>query len=419
MEYRENKITLYDTDENGNPVKLDIQPKIVDIVRGEWNDIDLSEFGFSTDRDFFIATYQPAAGTSSPGTGIDEASPYADRSYLYVGDTFSPLAEEGIDGGLMIRARVEYSVETPVITNLEDVNYTNQDAILVEGTVTADGKVNIYGNGVKIDEVIAVNKVFSKEIALTEEETVITVTEELNGRETEPSAGKTVIKDKIAPELVISEPEDGLITKERVVDIIGTVADEHFDRLEINEEPVEVVDGTFHAEKIVQEGENLFAIRAYDLAENLTESTIRVIVKKDLPVITDLEPSEDVYLTEGEELTVSFRSEPGGEGSFRILLPNGTSAQSDHSIPLEEVEEGYYVGTWTAPEAQISGLVVEVEFTDIAGNTVTATAEGRVNVVESDDEDGNPLEPVRPGKPEKPEEPEKPGKSERPGKLGK
>jgi len=385
-------VTLYDTDENGNPVKLDIQPKMVDIVRGEWNYIDLSEFGFSTDRDFFVATYQAVIGTSSPGTGIDEASPYADRSYLYVGDTFSPLADEDIAGGLMIRARMEYSVDTPEITNLEDVNYINTDTILVEGRVTADGKVNIYANGVKIDEVNAVNKVFSKEVTLTEDESVITATSEMDGRETEPSAGKTVIKDKVAPELIITAPADGLITNERVVDIVGTVTDAHFGRLEINGKVVPVVEGAFHSEEIIHEGENIFNVKAYDLAGNIIESSIRVIVRNELPVITDLEPSEDVNLTEGETLTVSFRSEAGGAGYFRVAFPSGISTQSS-MIPMEEVEEGYYVGTWTAPDVRASGLIVEVEFTDIAGNKISATADGRVNIGEDEEEGIVDLEP--------------------------
>ncbi|MBB5195655.1 S8 family serine peptidase [Anaerocolumna cellulosilytica] len=374
-------ITLYDTDDNGNPVKLNVQPKIVEIVRGEWNYIDLSEFGFSTARDFFIATYQTGVGTASPGTGIDEASPYGDRSYLYAGDTFKSLADEDTEGGLMIRARMEYSVDTPDITNLKEVNYTNKDAILVEGKVTADGKVNLYTNGVKVDEVNSVNKTFRKEITLTEDRSIITATSELNGKETEPSVGKLVIKDKVAPHLTITSPADGLVTKDRVVDIVGTVQDDYFDRVEINDEKVEVVDGSFVLEKIVRKGENVFTVKAFDLAGNVTEETVRVILKSDLPFIMDLQPVEDISVTPGETVTVSFRSEPEGKGAFRVVLPSGSLVQADNAIVMEEVEAGFYVGTWVAPEAVITGLAIEAEFTDKAGNKVSAVAEGKINVV--------------------------------------
>ncbi len=57
---------------------------------------------------------------------------------------FQLISSEGINGGLMIRSVMEYSVSTPIITNLEEINYTNQDSITVEGTVAADGKVNVY-----------------------------------------------------------------------------------------------------------------------------------------------------------------------------------------------------------------------------------------------------------------------------------
>ncbi len=374
-------ITIYDTDTSGNPVKLNTSPKVVNVVRGEWNYIDLSEFGFSTNRDFFIATSQTAVGTASPGTGIDEDSPYADRSYLYSGDTFTPIAEEDVDGGLMIRARMEYSVDTPVITNLEDVSYTNQDSILVEGTVTADGKVNLYVNGSKTEQVTSVNKSFQKVIPLTEEESIITATSELNGKETEPSAAKKVIKDKLAPELLVTAPADGLVTNERVVDITGTVYDQHFSKLEINNEIAVVQDGAFHVEKIVYAGENIFTLKAYDQVGNVTEKQLKVVVKKDVPVISGLEPASDVNLTPGQTLTVSFHSEPGGSGAFRVVLPTSLATQSGSQVAMQEVSEGFYVGTWTAPQANINGLVVEAEFVDSAGNKVTATAAGKVNIV--------------------------------------
>ncbi|BCN29308.1 S8 family serine peptidase [Anaeromicropila herbilytica] len=373
-------ITIYDTDSAGNPVKLNVKPKIVNVVRGQWNYIDLSEFAFATDRDFFIATSQTAIGTSSPGTGIDESSPYADRSYLYSGDTFKKLKDEDTKGGLMIRARMEYSVDTPEITNLKDITYTNQDNILVEGKVKADGKVNLYVNGTKTGELTTANKAFSKQLALTEERSVITVTSVLNGKETEPSAAKTVIKDKVAPELIITGPKDGIETNQRVVDITGTVTDTNFDKLELDGAAVEVINGAFHIEKIVTEGNNTFALKAYDLAGNSTEKSVTITVKKELPVITDLQPSENTYLTTGDTLTVSFQSEPGGSGAFRVVLPSEISPQSNNRIVMKEVSPGYYVGTWVAPEASVNGLRVEAEFTDNAGNTVTATAKGTINV---------------------------------------
>ncbi len=66
---------IYDIDENGRATKVGEPIFKDDIVRGDWNYIDLSSFGFSTERDYFISTIQDKPGTSCPGgTGIDESS---------------------------------------------------------------------------------------------------------------------------------------------------------------------------------------------------------------------------------------------------------------------------------------------------------------------------------------------------------
>ncbi len=155
-------VAIYGTDENGSPYKVG-EPIFQDIVRGEWNYIDLSSFGFSTSGDFYISTIQDQAGTQCPGTGIDGSSPYADRSYMNVDGEFKLISSEDIEGGLMIRARMEYAVDVPVITSPAAGNYTNQDIITVKGTVTADGKVNVYVNNEKAVTVDSENREFTAE----------------------------------------------------------------------------------------------------------------------------------------------------------------------------------------------------------------------------------------------------------------
>ena len=399
-------ITIYGADEKGYPVDLNFEPMIIDnIDKGKWNYIDLSEFEYYTDSDFFISTYNIGEGMS-PAIGFDESNRDPEnRAFIradYLGPDFMLVKDVELfkdpkgtymEGVYMIRTVMQYSVEIPQITNLEDVNYINGDTLLVEGNISRDGKVNIYANGVKAGEVNSVDNVFSKEVPLADDESIITVTSEYKGRETEPSEGKTVIKDKVAPELIISEPQDGLVTNKEVINIIGTVTDDYFEKLEMDGENISVEKGAFHVKKMLDEGENVFNVKAYDLAGNITEKSIRVIVRNELPVITDLEPSEDVHLAGGDTLTVSFRSESGGQGRFRVVLPLGSSVQSDNMISMEEVEEGYYVGTCTVPNINAEGLIVEVEFTDIAGNKISATADGRINIGEDEEEGIRDLEP--------------------------
>lgn len=376
-------IAIFDTDNNGNPSQMVGEPKIVNVNRGEWNLIDLSEFGFATDRDFFIATVQPKIGDLSPGVGIDETSPAPERSYLHIGgEEFTLIGDEGINGGLMIRARVENSVDTPIITNLEEINYTNQDIITVEGAVNADGKVNVYVNNVKSTSVEAENGVFTAEVDLPLEENEIMVTAELNGRETEPSAPVVVIKDKEAPELIVIEPVDNTKINTEVVHVRGNATD-NIELVQVLINDVEVVideDGNFHKRLIVDPGENLIVVKAIDGAGNETIIERTVYVGLDAPIISNIEPSEDVELKTGDILTVSFEAPSGGEGYFRILMPFG-SESNEIGIPMVE-EDGVYTGTWTVPRGLMAtGLQVQVVYIDEFGTEVMDIAPGTVRIV--------------------------------------
>ncbi|QSX05986.1 S8 family serine peptidase [Sedimentibacter sp. zth1] len=372
---------IYGIDDNGAPYQVG-DPIFVDVIRGEFNYIDLSSLGFSTDRDFYISTIQDAAGSSCPGTGIDENSPYGDRSYLNLGGEFKLISEENIQGGIMIRARMEYSVAVPVITNLNELTYTNQDSITVEGTVTADGKVNVYLNGEKVTTVDTENKEFAVEINLPLDENTIMVTAEMDGIETEPSSAVTVIKDKIAPELIVEEPEDNLKINEEVVHVVGNVQDNiEITQLLINEVEVAIdEDGNFHERLMVNQGVNIITVKAIDIAGNETVIERTVTVELTEPEITNILPAEDLELYVDDILTVSFNAPTGGEGYFRLLLPFETS-DNNIGIPMTE-EDGVYTGTWTVPEGFVAtDLQVEVVYVSQYGTTVSEIAEGRVTLI--------------------------------------
>ncbi|MBZ2175131.1 S8 family serine peptidase [Schnuerera sp. xch1] len=380
--------TIYDIDENGNPVQVGDPIFIDDLVRGDWNYIDLSSFGFSTEDDFYISTIQDKPGTSCPGTGIDEASEYADRSYMNIDGEFQLISSEGIVGGLMIRAVMEYSVSTPEITNLEEINYTNQDSITVEGTVTADGKVNVYVNGEKVTSIDSENKMFTAEVELPEAENTIMVTAEMDGVETEPCPEVTVIKDQVLPTLEVERPLDNAKINEEVVHVEGNVTDDiGLSQLLINEKEAEVdEEGNFHERLIVNEGENLITVSAIDLAGNETIVERTVSVELGEPTITNILPDEDVELTAGDELEISFNAPTGGSGYYRILLPFGSSGD-DLGTPMPETD-GVYSATWTVPEGLVAAdLQIQVIYVSEHGTKVSEIAPGRVTIVDDEDEE--------------------------------
>lgn len=374
--------TIYSTDENGTPHKVGEPIFVDDLVRGAWNYIDLSGLGFSTDRDFYISTIQDAAGTSCPGTGIDEDSPYADRSYMNLDGEFQLISEEGIIGGLMMRATVENSVSTPAITNLEEINYTNQDSITVEGTVGADCKVNVYVNGEIAASGDSEDLEFAIDVNLPQEENLIMVTSELDGVQTEPSPEVKVIKDKVAPVLVVDEPLDNAKINKEVVHVIGNVKDNiKLEQLLINEEEISIeATGNFDERVIVNAGENTITVKAIDGGGNETIITRTIIVELEEPEITNIEPSEDIELREGDTLTVSFNAPEGGEGYFRILLPFGLE-DNDIGIPMDEVD-GLYTGIWTVPTGYVgTDLQVQVVYISESGFEVTEIAEGKLTLI--------------------------------------
>lgn len=356
----------------------------MNIVRGAWNEVDLSSFGFSTDRDFYISTIQDAPGSNCPGTGIDQSAP-GDRSYMNLDGEFQLISSEGIEGALMIRAIVGKSVDSPVITNLGEINYTNQDVITVEGTVQADCKVNIYVNGEIAAFEDTVNNAFAIDVELTEEENIIMATAELNERQTEPSPEITVIKDQELPVLVVDAPIDGAKINKEAVHVIGNVTDNKgIGKLLINEEEAVVnEDGSFDHRLMVDEGELPITIKAVDFAGNIVMEERTVIIDLEAPVITNMMPDEDIVIFEGEVLNVSFNSEPDGEAYFRIAAEFAPAGTEVTGIPMIESEEtpGLYEGNLVLPEGfAIRNGVIEFEFIDGAGNRVVEVAPGRVTV---------------------------------------
>lgn len=379
-------IAIFDTKANGDPGSMIGEPKFVTIERGKWNTIDLSEYNFATSRDFFIATIQNKDGDLCPGTGIDESSPETARSYFHVGgEQFLTFASQNVSGSLMIRAIMEYSVGTPEITNLEGTNYTNQDKVTVEGIVETDGIVNVYVNGVKTNSVQTADRGFSVEINLVDGENIITATAEMNGRETEPSTPVKVIKDKIAPTLQVTKPIDGENVNVEEVHVIGNVADAYLDKLLVNgKEATLDEEGNFDEIVVVSEGENTITVRALDLAGNETVVERKVYVRLDEgPVLEDIQPSEDVTYVTGDTVEVSFKSETGGNGYFRIVLDVSVEGGAQTRIPMIESQEtpGLYKGSWVVQEGvAITNGIIEIEFTDAAGNKVVGVAPGRITI---------------------------------------
>lgn len=379
----EAKFAVYDSLPNGDPGKEIFRTDTVQLVRGQWNDIDLSEYGFSTDKDFYMVMIQNAANPNCPGMGIDEDSD-AGRSYLVVDGTFIPIANEDISGNLTIRAKVAYELTSPVITSPVNGAFTNSDKVDVTGKVGADSQVKVYVNNQVAGEAQSVDKAFTINVPLAEGENIIKATSTIATGETDPSAAVTVIRDITNPVLEVTAPVEGFITNERAVDVTGNVADTYLDKVTVNGNVVSIAEnGSYRTEVIVHEGANIITVVATDKAGNSTTVVRTVNVGLTMPTITDIMPNADMTVRSGEPVTVSFHSNAiHGNAFFRILVPIENNGPQATGIRMNEVSDGYYVGTWTVPEnLNLVNAVVQVEVTNTAGNKSIAEANGKITVI--------------------------------------
>lgn len=379
----EAKFAIYDSQPDGTPGQEVFRTGVVQLNRGQWNDIDISEYGFTTDRDFYVVMIQLAANPNCPGMGIDEDSD-AGRSYIVVDGTFIPLADEGIEGNLTLRAKVSYELLSPVITSPVNNSFTNLDKVDVTGKVGTDSLVKIYVNGQVAGQAQTVDKVFTINVPLAEGENIIKATASIETGETDPSPEIKVTRDITAPVLEVTSPVEGFITNKEVVDVVGKVVETYIDKVTVNGNQVQVnEDGSFSTRIIVNEGTNTITIVAADKAGNSTTVTRTVKVGLTLPTITNITPNTDLTVKEGEVVTISFHSDAvHGSAFFRILMPSNNNALQGTGFPMNEVSDGYYVGTWTVPgNLNLVNGVVEVEITNNAGNKATAEASGRITVI--------------------------------------
>lgn len=370
-------VAVFDSLPNGEPGKMVIQPFVVQGVRGQWNFIDLSSYGFATDRDFYIVNVQVGNYPNCAGLGFDESS-FSGRTYEWFGGEFAPVAPDY--GNAMIRAKVQYSLAEPVLTAPADGTHTNAAQIPVAGLVSMDSLVSIFVNGEEAAQVQAADGQFETVIDLAEGENAITATAKIEAGETDPSLPVTVIKDTVAPELAIMSPADGYLTNKEVVAICGTASDQYLAGVTVNGDWVDLVDGAFNAKVIVAEGENVITVQAFDLAGNSAAETITVYVKTTIPQIFAIEPAAPLKVRAGDLVEVSFSSDAaGGSASFFVALP-GVVPVAGSRVNMVEEEEGFYKGIWTVPAGSyFEQATVEIELVDAAGNRATATAPGTLS----------------------------------------
>lgn len=350
---------------------------------GEWTTVDLSQEGIITEGDFYLVYIQTKANPNAPGLATDENGPLSERSWQYVGGSWTATPSE--EGNYMIRALVDYEVTPPVITSPEDGTYTNQEKAVIEGTSSPGTTVHLFNGEEEAVSVEASDEgAFSGEITLQAGENIITAKASTENGMTDPSEPVTIVLDQAKPQLTIDSPANGDKLNTETVTVTGTVADENLDWVKVNGKKTPVEDGEYSERILLTNGENTIKVVAQDLAGNKTAKKVMVDVKYTKPEISNLLPAEDKELKAGESVKIEFNSETDLDATFVIRMPLTNAragVQNAIELPLREVSDGKYEGYWTATNTiKAAGAEIEVIARDDYGNETRKTAEGKLYI---------------------------------------
>ena len=375
------RIAVHDSDSQGRVGNLIFTTDVIEVEKGGWSYIDLSEYNFKTDRDFYLSYIQAYAGGYSAGIGIDTSTPSANRTYYHFLLTGKIERVEDGYGNLLLRADMQYEFNVPTIDLLNE-SYTNKESITITGNVNTNSLVRVYVNGnIAIEEQIH-NNAYEIETPLVEGENIITVTADAGNGETDSSQSVSIIKDTQLPVLEVATPLEGLVINKEVMEIKGTVEDDNLHEVLVNGNRAIIEEnGEFYTKIALDNGENTIIIRAGDKAGNYSTIERKVIVNANGPTITDIKPDLDVEVSAGSELKVSFRSNTiGGIAEFKVAKEFTLSSSEFNGIKMTEIEPGYYEGTWVIPQnIEFRDANIYLKLTDAVGSTSQAMAYGKVS----------------------------------------
>nr|WP_090085049.1 S8 family peptidase [Lentibacillus persicus] len=348
----------------------------------EWTVVDLREHNITVDGDFYMVYVQTGANPNVPGLATDENGTNAERSYQSVGGTWSP--SPAVEGNYMIRSRVSFEVEAPVITTPAEEDITNEQEITVQGTASPTTTIQLLNNGEEAGTAeVGDNGEFEIPVELTEGANELKAVSLMDGAETGESEPVTVTLDTANPEITIDNPADGDKTNRETVTVEGIVEDANLDTVEVNGREADVADdGSYSQRILLDNGENTIEVTAEDLADNATTESVTIEVDFEAPTIENLQPAEDKNLEAGESVRIEFESEPDQDATFYIHMPlTNSRAQIDNvtELPMMEMSDGQYVGYWTATNNVVAeGAAIEVKVVDDFGNETRKTAEGKL-----------------------------------------
>ncbi|PKK40657.1 hypothetical protein ABB02_00058 [Clostridiaceae bacterium JG1575] len=366
-----------------------VEPFEVQVKRGEWNTFDLSKYAIYTDKPFMPVFIQVSDGDNSPAIGLDvQAQDKTKYQYFYIGSTFKQLSQEKFQGTFMIRTGVDYSIQTPVITEVssskedQGIFFTSAERVSVKGKVDGASEISLYANGKFYDKLNVSGNTFEMNVRIPEGETKVKVLASVNGRKTEFSNEVTIRRDQIPPVISVVKPTQEKVTS-KVLDVEGTVQEEFLKEFTINGKRVSVAkDGTFRHSMIIEVGENSIELLAKDWAGNETVKTLRVICEtNEQPgTLTKAFPTTDRVFYDGDVMTFHVESElKGAQATYSFRMPSLMSNQLSGS-QMKEVKPGVYEATWKIPAGHRMDNIHVEYFVEKGSQKATVASKGSFSI---------------------------------------
>jgi RHS repeat-associated protein len=249
-------------------------------------------------------------------------------------------------------------VTPPVLTiNAPPPNLITRDTLVtVTGTVQDETPTAVTVNGQAAQ---VTGGGFSKVTALPFEghNTIHIVATDAAGHVTDST--RTVIRDRTAPVLAVNSPADGLITRDTIVAVSGTVLDSTTVTVNVNGVSLSVGQGgAFSGTLALVEGHNSLVITATDVVGNVTSVPRTVIRDRIGPVLTVNGPAQGLITRD----TIIIVSVTATDSNAVTVNVNG--------IQLTAGQNGAFSGSIALIEGHNTLTITAV---DAAGNQTPAT----------------------------------------------
>ncbi len=224
----------------------------------------------------------------------------------------------------------------PVLTVNAPANglITRDTSVVVSGTVFDSTSVRVNVNGIPLP--VAQGGSFTGTVQLTEgrNSLVITAIDTVGNTSSVP---RTVIRDRIAPVLVVNAPADGLITRDTVIGVAVTATDSN--AVTVNVNGIQLTagqNGAFSGSVPLVEGHNTLTITAVDAAGNQTPAT-RSVIRDRIPPALVVSAPVNGFITKQTSIVVSGTATDSNVVTVTVngfSLPVGQGGAFSGAVPL-------------------------------------------------------------------------------------